>query len=53
MGFAFQICFSGENSPVDKNGPSREQIPEDETGREKLVFKASFYFLGQPIFTIS
>ena len=27
---------SGENSPVDKNGPTREQSPEDETGKWKL-----------------
>ena len=28
---------SGENSPVGKNGPAREQSPEDETGKWKLI----------------
>jgi len=41
---------SGENSPVGKNGPTREQSPEDETGKWKLMKAVSVYFLNQPMF---
>lgn len=41
---------SGENSPVGKNGPTKEQSPEDETGKWKLMKAVSVYFLNQPMF---